>query len=64
MSAAKEKMMTFGNLEPLICDADNMLDVLANMMEHMSLTDTEGSNHVLTHGEANQLFSLPPSQGK
>ncbi|PZV33360.1 hypothetical protein [Mesorhizobium kowhaii] len=59
-AATTKEKMTFFNLEPLICDADNMLDVLVNMMEHMHLTDklAEGSNHVLTDGEANHLFFI------
>ncbi|MER9755391.1 hypothetical protein NKJ46_18375 [Mesorhizobium sp. M0166] len=40
MSDGKEKM-TFRELEPLICDADNMLDVLVNMLNQTGLTSTD-----------------------
>ncbi|PAQ10520.1 hypothetical protein [Mesorhizobium temperatum] len=40
MADAKEKM-TFGDLEPLICDADNMLDVLLNLMDSTGFTSTD-----------------------
>ncbi|MER9174593.1 hypothetical protein NKH72_13470 [Mesorhizobium sp. M0955] len=53
MSAASEKM-TFHDLEPLICDAENMADVLLTMMEVFS-TVPDG-NFVLTQGEGERLF--------
>ncbi|MER9159074.1 hypothetical protein [Mesorhizobium sp. M0778] len=40
MAAAKEKM-TFHDLEPLICDADNMMDVLVNMLDQTGLTSND-----------------------
>lgn len=40
MADAKEKM-TFHRLEPLVCDADNMLDVLVNMLDQTGLTSTD-----------------------
>lgn len=39
MIPAKAKT-TFLDLEPKICDADNMLDVLANMLDQAGLTST------------------------
>jgi hypothetical protein len=45
MSATKTKT-TSGDLEPLICDADNMVDVLVDMMEVFA-TVPDG-NFVLT----------------
>ncbi|MER8831517.1 hypothetical protein [Mesorhizobium sp. M0909] len=56
MSPDKEKAAFFG-LEPLLCDSVNMVGVLVNMMDSMGLTaKPAGSNHVLTQGEADQLF--------
>jgi hypothetical protein len=40
MAAAKEKM-TFHGLESLICDADNMLEVLVNMLDQTGVTSTD-----------------------
>lgn len=40
MSAAKEKM-TFADLEPLICDADNMLEVLINLLDSTGFTSID-----------------------
>jgi hypothetical protein len=40
MNAAKEKM-TIGDLEPLICDADNMLDVLVNLLDSAGFNSTD-----------------------
>ncbi|TIO26947.1 hypothetical protein [Mesorhizobium sp.] len=53
MSAAAEKT-TFADLEPLICDADNMADVLLTMLEVFS-TVPDG-NFVLTQGEGERLY--------
>ena len=64
MSAAKEKM-TFGDLEPLICDADNMVDVLLNAMEHAGLTKPTGpKGHFLTQGEGELLFFIASVAGQ
>ncbi|RWQ41976.1 MAG: hypothetical protein EOS21_11490 [Mesorhizobium sp.] len=55
MSAAGEKM-TFADLEPLICDADNMVDVLMDLLErHFGLVP-DGRNYVLTESEGSRLF--------
>ncbi|MER9484733.1 hypothetical protein NKI50_01885 [Mesorhizobium sp. M0563] len=40
MADAKEKT-TFHDLEPLICDADNMMDVLVNMLDQTGLTSND-----------------------
>ncbi|RWO05712.1 MAG: hypothetical protein EOS07_24635 [Mesorhizobium sp.] len=55
MSAAKEKV-AFADLEPLICDADNMVDVLMDLVErHFGLVP-DGRNYVLTQTEGTRLF--------
>ncbi|ESX72508.1 MULTISPECIES: hypothetical protein [unclassified Mesorhizobium] len=61
MSAAKEKM-TFADLEPLICDADNVADVLLTMLEVFS-TVPDG-NFVLTQARGSAFSSLPPLQSR
>lgn len=53
MAAAAEKT-TFADLEPLICDADNMVDVLLNMMEVFA--EVPDGNFVLTQSEGERLF--------
>lgn len=58
MSETKEKM-TFADLEPLICDADNMVDVLMDLLErHFGLVPDgeDGRNYILTEAEGNRLF--------
>ena len=56
--------MSFGDLEPLIRDADNMVDVLVNLIDDMGLTTklAAGSNHVFTQWEGDRLSSLPASR--
>ncbi|MER9658549.1 hypothetical protein [Mesorhizobium sp. M0159] len=53
MADAKEKM-TFHDLEPLICDADNMMDVLVNMLDQTGLT----SNEVVLTDRDRELISF------
>ncbi|RUX23778.1 hypothetical protein EOA13_33020 [Mesorhizobium sp. M7A.F.Ca.US.011.01.1.1] len=54
--ATKEKT-TFRDLETLICDADNMLDVLADMLENcFAKAPPEGSNYVVTDPEGTRLL--------
>ncbi|MER8562061.1 hypothetical protein [Mesorhizobium sp. M0578] len=56
MSAAKDKM-TINDLEPLICDSDNMVDVLLNLLEqHFSCPPPENGNYVITETEGSRLF--------
>ncbi|MER8797849.1 hypothetical protein NKH75_27265 [Mesorhizobium sp. M0984] len=56
MVDAKEKM-TFHDLEPLICDSDNMVDVLLNLLEqHFSCPPPENGNYVITETEGSRLF--------
>ncbi|CAH2407146.1 hypothetical protein [Mesorhizobium ventifaucium] len=56
MSAGKERM-TFADLEPLICDSDNMVDVLLNLLEeHFSCLPPESGNYVITEAEGSRLF--------
>ncbi|RWN51937.1 hypothetical protein [Mesorhizobium sp.] len=55
MSVAKEKM-TFADLESLICDADNMVDVLMDLLERHFGVVPDGRNYVLTQTEGNRLF--------
>ncbi|TPK04591.1 hypothetical protein FJ872_27410 [Mesorhizobium sp. B2-5-9] len=52
MKTAVEKT-TFGDLEALICDADNMLDVLLDMMERDFATTGPVD---IDRGEADRLF--------
>lgn len=47
---------TFFDLEPLICDADNMMDVLMDMIERHFAIRPDGGNHVLAEGEGDRLF--------
>ncbi|MFK0688027.1 hypothetical protein ACFX5Q_07455 [Mesorhizobium sp. IMUNJ 23033] len=51
---AKEKM-TIGDLEPLICDADNMVDVLQDLLENAFGKVPEG-NYILTETEGSRLL--------
>jgi ribosomal protein S7 len=43
------------DLEPLICDADNMLDVLMSLLEDR-FTSSADENLVLTCTERNRIF--------
>lgn len=47
MTMADNRKMTFPDLEPLVCDADNMVDVLLDMCE----------THFAKHGDANITIS-------
>ncbi|PAQ05733.1 hypothetical protein [Mesorhizobium temperatum] len=55
MPATKEKM-TFMDLEPLICDAYNMIDVLLNLLEQHFSCPPENGNYVIPETEGSRLF--------
>ncbi|WP_095519460.1 hypothetical protein [Mesorhizobium wenxiniae] len=58
MAATKEKT-TIADLEPLICDADNMVDVLMDLLDrHFAMRPdrADGGNYVLTEAEGDRLF--------
>ncbi|RWD64275.1 MULTISPECIES: hypothetical protein [unclassified Mesorhizobium] len=47
------------DLESLVCDSDDMIDVLADLLENaFRAKSTEGRNVVLTAGEANRLLYI------
>ncbi|TGP55781.1 hypothetical protein EN868_11705 [Mesorhizobium sp. M2D.F.Ca.ET.225.01.1.1] len=47
------------DLEPLVCDSDDMIDVLADLLENaFRAKSKEGRNVVLTSGEANRLLYI------
>ncbi|TGR84250.1 hypothetical protein EN866_33440 [Mesorhizobium sp. M2D.F.Ca.ET.223.01.1.1] len=53
MSTATEKALR--DLEPMICDSDNMLDVLMSLLEDRFAANAEG-NLVLTSRERDRIF--------
>lgn len=56
LADAKEKT-TFSDLEPLICDADNMLDVLMDLLETcFAQAPLGGGNYVVTDPEGTRLL--------
>jgi hypothetical protein len=58
------KKMTFMDLEPLICDSDNMVDVLLNLLEqHFSCPPPENGNYVITETEGSRLFFVASVAG-
>ncbi|TIS35127.1 hypothetical protein [Mesorhizobium sp. M1A.F.Ca.IN.022.05.2.1] len=47
------------DLEPLVCDSDDMNDVLANLLEDaFGKESSKGGNVVLTAGEVNRLLYI------
>ncbi|TIN20172.1 MAG: hypothetical protein E5Y51_03760 [Mesorhizobium sp.] len=55
MSAAQSEIEALRDLEPLICDADNMLDVLMSMLEDRFSSNGD-DNLVLTSTERDRIF--------
>lgn len=62
MAATKEKT-TIADLEPLICDADNMVDVLQDLLEN-AFADVPEGNYILTESEGSRLLFVAGLAGQ
>jgi hypothetical protein len=57
MTMADNKKLTIADLKPLICDADNMADVLLTLLERHFAVAPE-ANFVLVEGEGRRLLFI------